>query len=312
MEVDDDARTIGRRVRRIRHSRGKSLVVIAGLAGMSKSELSRIERGERALDRRSKIVALANALQVAPSELTRVNVPAPGNGDNDVAVEAVHRSLLAVSRNRPGGQVLGVDELRRQIQAVLDARIQCRPVEVGAALPTLIRDLHTSIAAGRDVAELLELAVMLHTQGTLGWLRVMGTEMGLRALATLVARQVAEHRDEPTMLGLAVWGDGLVMLDTGNFELARAELEAVTVPMTTPESMQMAGMLALCRSLVAAADKRPADVDAAVDYANELAGHTGEGNAYWLGLVPPTWAYGGWLPLWRPGTMSAPPPLREA
>ena len=49
----DEARTIGRRVRQIRYARGKSLVVIAGLAEISKSHLSRIERGERALDSRA-------------------------------------------------------------------------------------------------------------------------------------------------------------------------------------------------------------------------------------------------------------------
>ncbi|MBV8996285.1 MAG: helix-turn-helix transcriptional regulator, partial [Pseudonocardiales bacterium] len=49
--VDDEARTIGRRLRQIRKSRDKSLVVIAGLAGMSKSQLDRIERGEVALDK---------------------------------------------------------------------------------------------------------------------------------------------------------------------------------------------------------------------------------------------------------------------
>jgi hypothetical protein len=32
-------------------------------------------------------------------------------------------------------------------------------------LLALIQDLHTSIAAGRDVAELLELATLLHTPG---------------------------------------------------------------------------------------------------------------------------------------------------
>lgn len=68
-DADDDALTIGRRVRQIRRSRGKSLVVVAGLAGISKSQLSRIERGETALERRSDIVAIANALRVAPSEL---------------------------------------------------------------------------------------------------------------------------------------------------------------------------------------------------------------------------------------------------
>ena len=45
-----DAQTIGARLRHIRNSRKKSLRVVAGLAGMSKSRLSEIERGESALD----------------------------------------------------------------------------------------------------------------------------------------------------------------------------------------------------------------------------------------------------------------------
>jgi len=63
-----DARTIGRRLYQIRSSRGKSLRVVAGLAGMSTTQLWRIEHGERALDSLSEIVALAEALQIAPSE----------------------------------------------------------------------------------------------------------------------------------------------------------------------------------------------------------------------------------------------------
>jgi hypothetical protein len=51
--IDDDPLTIGRRLRQIRRARGKSLRVVAGLAGMSKSHLDRIERGERALDSRA-------------------------------------------------------------------------------------------------------------------------------------------------------------------------------------------------------------------------------------------------------------------
>ena len=98
MDVDDDARTIGRRLRQIRNYRRKSLRVIAGLAGMSKSKLSQIERGEIALDSRSDIVALANALQISPSELLRLPVPAPGNGHTDSAIEAVRLALIAASR----------------------------------------------------------------------------------------------------------------------------------------------------------------------------------------------------------------------
>ena len=72
----DEARTIGRRLRRLRDARGKSLRVVAGLAGMSTSHLWRIEHGERALDL-SELVALAEVLEIAPSELIRLRVPAP-------------------------------------------------------------------------------------------------------------------------------------------------------------------------------------------------------------------------------------------
>ena len=57
----EDAVAIGRRVRRIRHWRGKSLDVITGLAGISKSYLSGLETGKRVLDSLKLIVAIANA-----------------------------------------------------------------------------------------------------------------------------------------------------------------------------------------------------------------------------------------------------------
>jgi transcriptional regulator with XRE-family HTH domain len=101
-----DARAIGARLRQIRNSRKKSLRVVAGLAGISKSRLSEIERGESALDSILEIVALTNALRIAPSELTRLPVPAPANGETDSAVEAVRSALMAVGRSRPGGQVV--------------------------------------------------------------------------------------------------------------------------------------------------------------------------------------------------------------
>ena len=43
----DDLSLIGRRLRAVRHSRNRSLEVIAGLAGVSIGQLSEIERGLR-------------------------------------------------------------------------------------------------------------------------------------------------------------------------------------------------------------------------------------------------------------------------
>jgi transcriptional regulator with XRE-family HTH domain len=243
----EEARTIGRRARQIRKSRNKSLLVIAGLAGMSKSQLDRIERGEVALDRLSEIVALANALQIAPGDLMRLPVPAPTNGHTDSATDEVRLALAAVSRRQPGGQVVPVEVLRERVSAVQDALHECRQAELASALPAVIRDVHTSLAAGRDVAEL---------------------------------------RDTPTALGLVACRATRVLLDSGAFELAKAELAAVQVPTTTPESTQLAGALALSQSWAAAASSHRADAEAAVEHAAELAARTGEGTAYGLGFGP--------------------------
>jgi hypothetical protein len=83
----DHTRTIGRHIRRIRHARNKSLRVIAGLAGMGKSTLHRIEHGQRDLTL-SEIVALANALKIDPSTLIRLPILAPTNGPTDTATRA--------------------------------------------------------------------------------------------------------------------------------------------------------------------------------------------------------------------------------
>jgi transcriptional regulator with XRE-family HTH domain len=279
------ARTIGAQLRLIRNSQKKGLRVIAGLAGMSKSKLSQIERGERALDSRSDIVALANALQIAPSELTRMPEPITGNGEGP-AMKAIRRALIAVSRDDPAGQVVPVDVLRTRTEALVVAAKRCEYEEVGHQLPALIRDLHTSLATGQDVEELLAMAVLLHIQGCHSFLSAMRAPVDLCWQSATLARQLAREHGRPDVLGLATFGAANGLLAAGDFDIAQAELDSVTVPTDRSESMQLAGMLALSRSLVAAADKRPGDVDAPLDYAADLAAHTGDGNAYWLGFGP--------------------------
>lgn len=72
----------------------------------------------------------------------------------------------------------------------------------------------------------------------------------------------------------------------GAVDLAQAELNAVSVPTTTPESTQLAGMLALCQAFLAMAKSRPDDVTAPLEMATELANRTGEVNAHGLGFGP--------------------------
>ncbi|MBF6238275.1 helix-turn-helix domain-containing protein [Nocardia otitidiscaviarum] len=116
---------MGQTLRQIRHARGKSLAVVAGLAGISTSYLSRLESGERALDRRSLILALAKALEVAPSEITRGAVGVSGELAEDRSLGDVRLSLLSVSMGEPGGDITPTEVLRARATRLLEARDCC-------------------------------------------------------------------------------------------------------------------------------------------------------------------------------------------
>lgn len=279
--MDEDNRTIGRRLREVRVWRRKSLRAVAELAGITEGYLSRLERGERPVDRRSLLVALARALDIAPQELSALPVPVPGDGSTDAAVHAVRHALMAVNGDRPGGQVLPVDVLRRRVALVRETRRRAGFTEVGAALPGLIRDLHASTATGRDVPALLELAVVVHVHVTLMWLRDAGASLDLRWQAATRARDTAREHGDTTTLGVAAFASTNALLAAGAFDLAQAELDAVALPPTKPETAGLVGMITMTRALVAAADSRPADVAAPMEAAAELAevaGEPGEGN----------------------------------
>jgi transcriptional regulator with XRE-family HTH domain len=276
-----DDRTIGLRLRRIRKSRRLSLRAVAGLAGISAGHLSRIERGEHALDRRSVQVALANALRVSPSDLTALPIPAPANGTTDGSVNDVRRALMAVGAGRPGGQVQPIEQLQARAETVENSSYDRRGLE----LPALIADLHTTMAEGRT-AELLRLAVMVHIQSVRGWLYITGAPLDLRWQTSLLACQAARELDEPLPLGVAAWGTTIEMLTGGAFQLARSELDATAVPTDTSAGMQLDGMLALSRSLVASAENDRAGVESALDHATDMAEHTGQGDAFRMGFGP--------------------------
>jgi len=267
----EEARTIGRRLRQIRKVRKKALVVVAELAGMSKSKLDRIERGEIALDKLSDIVALANALQIAPGDLVRLPLPAPANGHTDSTVEAVGEVLDGIDAEDPEGLVLPVAVLREQVARVVDQVRACQFAEVATDLPGLIANLHTTLDTGVDHAELLELAVGLHVQVTSRWLAHAGAHTHLRRRVVFLARRLARERDEVTTLAAAGYAVAGVLLAGGAFGRGRAILESITLPPTTPDTARLTALLTKLHAKAAVLEGRVGDAVAPMDTAAELA-----------------------------------------
>ncbi len=281
----EDARTIGLRLQRIRDARDKPLRVIAGLAGMSTSTLHRIEHGERAVTL-SEIVRLADALQIAPSELTKLPVPAPANGHTDSTTEAVRLALDAIEADRPGGLVLPVAALKDQVTRIHAQRRACRFAEVATDLPGLIRNLHTTLVTGAGHRELLDLAVYLHVHVTRLWLVHATAPDDLVRRTVFLAQRLARERDEATTLAVAGFGVVDVLLTGGAFQLGQAKLNSIAPPTTTAETAGLVGLVTASHALAAALDHRPGDVAAPMDAAAELAQRFGTaGEVDSLGFV---------------------------
>ncbi|MGZ3141707.1 helix-turn-helix domain-containing protein [Lentzea chajnantorensis] len=277
---------IGRRLRQVRHARRKSLAVVAGLAGISPSYLSRLESGARALDRRSLIVALADALEVAPSEITGPGVVSPGELDEDRSLNAVRLALLAAGMGEPRGEALPVEVLTRRVTALLKAQQECQYARVGDALPALVRDLHTTVQAGRDVEPVLRLLALTHVQGTQAWLTDIGANLDLGWQAVLLAQQAAARTDDPLSHAVSAFGTAFGLMGAGAFDLAAQALAVPGLGTGTKEAAEATGMIALTASLTAAARGDAAEREAALAHAADLAAHTGEGNALWFGFGP--------------------------
>lgn len=108
----------------------------------------------------------------------------------------------------------------------------------------------------------------------------------MRSQAAALGHARSDRAGDTASAGPCCVGSMYVLVMAGAVYLAHAEIDAIIVPTTTPESAQLAGMLALCQAFLAMAEKRPGDVTAALELASELAERTGEVNAYGLGFGP--------------------------
>ncbi|HEY3501268.1 MAG TPA: helix-turn-helix transcriptional regulator [Actinocatenispora sp.] len=103
---------VGHNVAVWRRRRGMTQRVLADLCGFSQAYVSMLEQGRRAIDKRSTVVALAEALRVSVAELTGQPYPPvdPGHERATAAVPAVRAALISLSYDdipAPGGPIAG-------------------------------------------------------------------------------------------------------------------------------------------------------------------------------------------------------------
>lgn len=261
-----DEITIGARLRTLRRWRGLTQAELAGQSGVSQAYLSMVENGQRLLDRRSQIAALAAALRVSETDL--VGGPHLSadrvQSDPHMAVPALRLALTANTVTAPASDhARPVGDLALEMAGTIVPlqRDACDYVRIGQLLPALIDELYVHVAQPRDEREhrlALETLIEACVSATaMCW----GLEyQDLASLAAQRAKEAADILGDPVQKGKADWA-WLLSLPRGtgrDRKLAAAERMASKLEPQArdPLGRQVLGMMTLSASMAGAATLR--------------------------------------------------------
>jgi transcriptional regulator with XRE-family HTH domain len=276
--------TIGARLRILRKWRGMTLAQVAGQAGLSTSFLSMVERGERALDRRSHIAAIAAALRVSEVDVVgRPHLPDdPALSDPHGAIPALRIALQTNSITRPAVETARpLPELVAEMTGTVEPLIRlCEYGECGRYLPGLIEELslhaHSPVdEAGQGLA--LESLVTVYGHAA-EFAKCYAGQRDLSYLAAAQAVQAADMLGSPVQQGKAAMRELLSMPHDGipglavwerTHSIAKRAADRLEPHARDQLGLQVLGMLALMTSMSAAAMNR---YDVATQWLDEAAG----------------------------------------
>lgn len=265
MSLVTDEATIGERLHALRSWRGMTLAEVGGLAGCSAAYISMVERGLRALDKRSTISALAAALRVSESDLTGgPHLSAdPLQASPHLAIPAIRVALQTSTLTRPAvDRARPLDELRQIVYRQLEPlRRVCDYVSLGPLLPDVLDELHWHVACPADEAArrlaletLVECCVITASPA-----KELG-HLDLAYIAALRARDAAAVLADPVQMGKADFMWLLTMPRSGTWDRSLAAAEQAAAELEphagAPLGVQVLGMLTLTAALSAAVLQR--------------------------------------------------------
>lgn len=261
-----DEITIGARLRTLRRWRGKTQVELAGLAGLSPSFISMVETGQRSLDRRSYIAAVASALRVSETDL--VGGPHLSQdrqqADPHATIPALREALQTNKLNAPA-----VDSARPlpELAGLVNDRIspmqkQAELSGAGALLPDVLDELHWHTAqSGDEATKRLALETLIEACVVAGQTVKDLGYADLAYIAALRAEEAAASLDDPVHRGkadcLRLWAFPRERSWERRLTAAEAAAEALEPHARTPLSLQVLGMITLHAALSAAVVQRP-------------------------------------------------------
>ncbi|NYH77179.1 transcriptional regulator with XRE-family HTH domain [Actinopolyspora biskrensis] len=278
---------LGARVRMIRRRRGLGLEVVAGLAGISKSYLSRLESGHRQFDRRGLIEDLASALGCSIADIT--GAPMASSHDDHEQTHDALAEIRAVLHTYDADDLPDVAPrpLSKLVHTVDAANADCAQAQYHRAAreaATLVAEsqaqLWTSSAADRRTA--VRAAVLACFVA--GVVSSRGGNIDLAAAAARRGHDLAQRGGDPGLAGFARWYWSLELTSTAARTRATTVLTegitelSPTVRWSNTDTLtaEMTGLLHLQLARTAARQGDGEQAHLHLDEADRIAAHTGE------------------------------------
>jgi transcriptional regulator with XRE-family HTH domain len=260
-----DEITIGARLRTLRRWRGLTQAALAGLADLSPAFLSMVENGQRPLDRRSHIAALATALRVSETDLVGGPhlSPDPLQSNPHMSIPPLRVALQTNSLTRPAvDRARPLADLHREVLGTIEPmRRICDYVALGRLLPPVIDELYRHAADPADeAAHRLALETLVEACVIAAAVTKELNYMDLAYLAAERAEEAAALLGDPVQKGKADFMWLLTLPRAGSWDrnLNAAEQAANDLEPHARDQLglQVLGMLTLTASLSAAAIQR--------------------------------------------------------
>jgi transcriptional regulator with XRE-family HTH domain len=289
----DDATAFGRRLREVRIWRGLTLREAAGLAGRSFSFWSQVERGERSVNSRNTLEAMAGALRVHPSELTgQPWTP------QDVAGAETHAVLTGIETALECYE-LGADpevtvRAWPQIQADIDRLVRLHHhvvdyVVQGELASVLIGELQAAYLRLPQRRREVLLGLIDAHRVAMRTAKDLGGH-GLPGQAARAVQQCAEELEDAAWLGCAAFVRGAATGELDRAAQCRRSVtaaETLTSKLGSSDAVQACGMLHLMAATAAGArgdhDTSATHLDEAAALADRIDTEVGTWANLWFG-----------------------------
>lgn len=260
MSDQDEDCYVGRRVRSIRARRGISQQVLADRVGISRGAIAKYEAGERPVDSRRALYALAQALRVTVGDLTgheqdRLDPSAAGF---HMSVPDIETALWTAGNTTPASPPRTLDDLATAAKHAAKLRHECDYAALGPMIAPILVDTYRQIrnSSGGDLERAWDvLAAVARTAAAALKAR------GYPALSWTAAQEVeraAQTIGGTAALAATAFARSQVLLSHPGSLAAALDHAAGTAERIAPEvqtlgEVETLGMLHLQASLVTAA-----------------------------------------------------------